>query len=220
METVMKSVLVVGLGRFGRHFAQKMIEEGNEVMAVDISEERANAAVSIVNNILIGDITSEDFVDSLDINGFDICVVAIGDNFQAALEATVMLKDMGARYVISRASRDVHKKLLLRNGADYVVYGEREIAERLAMKYGADNVFDYIELTHDYSIYEIAVPSSWIGKSIVGAAVRTRYGVSILATKNSSGEFSTMPLPEHIFTPDETLMIIGHNRDIKKLLKS
>lgn len=214
----MKSVLVIGLGRFGRHFARKMIEEGNEVMAVDMDEERANAAVGLVNNIVIGDATNEAFMESLDINGYDLCMIAIGDHFQTALEATVLAKDLGAKYVIARASRDVHKKLLLRNGADHVVYTERETAERLAVKYGAKNVFDYIELTDDHSIYEIAVPEHWIGKSIVQAAIRTKYHVSILATKRD-GELYPMPLPDHVLSADETLMIIGENQDIKKLIR-
>lgn len=214
----MKSVLVIGLGRFGRHFAEKMLEEGNEVMAVDCREDRAESAVSFINNIQIGDSTNEEFIESLDINGYDICMIAIGDDFQAALETTVLAKDLGAKYIIARASRDVHKKLLLRNGADEVVYTERDTAERLAIKHGAKNVFDYVELTPDYSIYEIAVPSQWVGKSIVEAAVRTRYNVSVLATKKM-GELFPMPSPDHIFVRDETLMIFGHDKDINKILK-
>lgn len=129
----MKSILMIGLGRFGRHMARKFIEEGNEVLAIEKSEERADSAIEIVQNIQIGDATDERFMASLGVDNFDLCVVAIGDNFQTSLEITVLLKDLGATYVLARASRDVHKKLLLRNGADYVVYGERELAERLAV---------------------------------------------------------------------------------------
>ena len=127
----MKSVLVIGLGRFGRHTARRFLEEGNEVLGVDISEERAEAALPFVPNVQIGDATNEEFVRSLGINNFDICVVAIGDNFPNALLATVLIKDLGGKFILGRASRDVHKKLLLRNGADHVVYPEREMAERL-----------------------------------------------------------------------------------------
>ena len=127
----MKSVLIIGLGRFGRHLSRKFIEEGNAVLAIEKDEERADNAVNIVNDIQIGDATNEDFIESLGVNNFDICIVAIGDNFQTALEITVLLKDCGAKYVIARANRDVHRKLLLRNGADYVVYAEKEIAEKI-----------------------------------------------------------------------------------------
>lgn len=179
----MKSVLIVGLGRFGRHMGRKLMEEGNEVLAVDINEERVNDAMDLVTEAQIGDATNEHFVASLGVGNFDLCVVAIGDNFQSSLETTALLKDYGAGFVLARANRDVHAKFLLRNGADRVVYPEKEMAQRLAVKYGTDNIFDYIELTPEYSIYEIPVPGSWIGKSIVEKEIRNRYHISILATK-------------------------------------
>lgn len=214
----MKSVLIIGLGRFGRHMAKKFIEEGNSVLAVDISEVRADNAVSFINNIEIGDSTNEGFIESLGVNNFDICVVAIGENFQAALETTVLLKDFGAPFIIARACRNVHKKLLLRNGADYVVYAERETAERLAVKYGAKNIFDYIELTDDVAIYEVAVPNSWVGKTIVQLDIRKKYNVSILATKQN-GIIYPMPSPDHIFESDETLMVLAENNSIRAITK-
>ncbi|MCI5509249.1 MAG: TrkA family potassium uptake protein [Eubacterium sp.] len=214
----MKNVLIIGLGRFGRHMAKKFIEEGNDVLAVEISEERADSAIEIVQNIQIGDATDERFIQSLGVDNFDLCVIAIGDRFQVSLEITVLLKDMGAPYVIARASRDIHKKLLLRNGADYVVYGERELAERLAVKFGADNIFDYIVLDSEYAIYEIAVPRSWYGKSIVELSIRNKYKVSILATKKD-GRIYPLPHPEHIFSPDETLMVMGNEESIKVITR-
>ncbi len=214
----MKSVLVIGLGRFGRHIARKLIEEGNTVLAVEKDEERADAAAGLIKNVQIADATDEDFMESLGVDNFDLCVVAIGDNFQSALLATVLLKDLGGRFILARASRDAHKKLLLRNGADHVVYAEREMAERLAVKYGAKNVFDYIELASGYAIYEIAVPAAWYGKSILDKAVRTRYRVSILATKKG-GAIAPLPHPDHVFTPGESLMVMGAEEDIRALTK-
>ena len=143
----MKSVLIIGLGRFGRHMAQKFIENGHEVMAIDYNEDRADDAVGLIQQILIGDATEERFMESIGVRNFDLAVCAVGENFQTVLEITVLLKDLGCKFIIARATRDVHKKLLLRNGADYVVYAEREVAERLAIKFGADNIFDYVELT-------------------------------------------------------------------------
>ena len=122
----MKSVLIIGLGRFGRHMAQKFLENGHEVMAVDFREERADAAVGMIQQILIGDATDERFMETLGIRNFDLAVIAIGENFQTVLEVTVLLKDLGCKFIIARATRDVHKKLLLRNGADYVSYADRK----------------------------------------------------------------------------------------------
>ena len=198
----MKSILIIGLGRFGRHMAAKFIEEGNSVLAVERNEERADNAVNFINNIEIGDSTNELFIQSLGVENFDLCVVAIGDNFQSALETTVLLKDYGAKFILCRATRDVHRKLLLRNGADHVVYAEREMAERLAIKYGA--------------IYEIAVPESWVGKSIIEKSVRNKYHVSILATKKD-GAVNPMPHADHIFLKDETLFIMGEPESFKNL---
>lgn len=214
----MKSILIIGLGRFGKHMAQKLIEEGNTVLAVDKSEERADSAVDIVQNIQIGDATNERFIASLGINDFDVCVIAIGDNFQTTLEITVLLKDAGAKFIVARANRDVHKKLLLRNGADYVVYAERDIAERLAIKFGARNIFDYIELTPEYAIYEIAVPNNWLGKSIIQISVRNKYSVSILATK-LNGKIYPLPSAEHVFVQGETIMVMGSKENIRALTK-
>lgn len=214
----MKSVLIIGLGRFGMFMSKKLIEEGNEVLAIDKDEVRAEGALKYVRNVEIGDCTNEEFIRALGVANFDICVVAIGDNFPSALEITVLLKDFGAKFVIARADTEVHKKLLLRNGADYVIYAEKETAERLAMKFGAKNVFDYIELTPEYAIYEISVPTPWVGKSIIEKSIRSKYNISILATKVGD-VISPLPSPDHVFRRDETLIIMGHSTDVAPLLK-
>ncbi len=214
----MKSILIIGMGRFGRHMARKFIEQGNEVMAVDNKESRINAVMSFVTDAQIADATNEQYIETLGVNNFDLCVVTIGEDFQASLETTALLKDLGAPYVISRASRDVHAKFLLRNGADEVIYTEKETAERLAVKYGSDSIFNYIELTEDYSIYEITVPEHWVGKSIIDKNVRNKYNISILATKEND-EIFPLPHPDHIFKSTETLMVMGRNEDIERLIK-
>ena len=214
----MKSILIIGLGRFGRHMAKKFSEQNNDVMAIDINEERINNVLSVVTNALIGDATNEQFMETIGVRDFDLCVVAIGDNFQSSLETTALLKDLGAKFVLARASRDVHEKFLLRNGADDVIYTEKETAERLAVKYGSDNIFNYIELNDEYSIYEIAVPSSWLNKSILKVNVRSKYGISILATKQGNNIFP-LPKPEHVFTDSESLMILGKNEDVSRFIK-
>ena len=214
----MKSILIIGLGRFGRHMAKKFSEQNNDVMAIDINEERINNVLSVVTNALIGDAINEQFMETIGVRDFDLCVVAIGDNFQSSLETTALLKDLGAKFVLARASRDVHAKFLLRNGADDVIYTEKETAERLAVKYGSDNIFNYIELNDEYSIYEIAVPSSWLNKSILKVNVRSKYGISILATKQGNNIYP-LPKPEHVFTDSESLMILGKNEDVSRFIK-
>lgn len=214
----MKDVLIIGLGRFGRHMAARFLEDGNDVLAVDHSKERAEAALTYIRNIQIGDSTNEEFIKNLGVKNFDICVVAIGDNFQNALETTVLLKDYGAKFILGRATRDVHKKLLLRNGADHVVYGEKELAQRLAVKYGADNIYDYFKINPEYSIYEIATPKRWIGKTIIDMDVRKKYDISILATKTGD-VLSPNPSPQYVFSNDDSLLILGHNKIISKLVK-
>ena len=214
----MKSILIIGLGRFGRHMAKKFSEQNNDVMAIDINGERINNVLSVVTNALIGDATNEQFMETIGVRDFDLCVVAIGDNFQSSLETTALLKDLGAKFVLARASRDVHAKFLLRNGADDVIYTEKETAERLAVKYGSDNIFNYIELNDEYSIYEIAVPSSWLNKSILKVNVRSKYGISILATKQGNNIYP-LPKPEHVFTDSESLMILGKNEDVSRFIK-
>lgn len=214
----MKSVLLIGLGRFGRHMTEKLLEEGNEVLGVDICEERVNDAMGMLTDAQIGDATNELFVESLGVRNFDLCVVAIGDNFQSSLETTALLKDCGASFVLSRANRDVHAKFLLRNGADRIVYPEKEMAQRMAVKYGNDNIFDCIELTDEYSIYEIPVPESWVGSSILEKEVRKKYAISILATKRQE-ELYPLPGADHVFEEQETLMVLGHFKDVRAVLK-
>lgn len=204
------------MGRFGRHMAQKFLEGGHEVMAIDYNEERADDAVGDIQQILIGDATEERFMETLGIRNFDLAVIAIGENFQTVLEITVLLKDLGCKYIVARATRDVHKKLLLRNGADYVSYAEREVAERLAIKFGADTIFDYVELTPEIGIYEIAVPKKWLGKSMVELSIRTQYHVSVMATKKNNKIFP-LPHPTHVFEQDESVMVMGSAEDIEAI---
>ncbi len=214
----MKSILIIGLGRFGRHMAKKFEKQGNDVMAVDIVEERVDAVLPYVTNAQIGDATNEVFMESLGVSNYDLCVVTIGDNFQSSLEATALLKDLGAPFILSRASRDVHAKFLLRNGADEVIYTEKETAERLAVQFGSDNIFNYIELNSEYAIYEISTPQNWVGKSILQKNVRSKYNVSILATKRGD-EIFPLPHPDHIFSESESLMVLGKDKDVERLIK-
>ena len=215
----MKSILLIGLGRFGRHMAQKFNELNQEVLAIDISEERVNDILPFVTDAQIGDSTSEAFLSSLGVRNFDLCVVAIGDDFQSSLETPSLLKDLGAPFVLARASRAVPAKFLLRHGADAIIYPEKDMAVRAAVKYSADNIFDYISLTPDYSIYEMEVPVWWVGKTIVQLAVRTKYHISVLALKHGDNDMEPLPSPDHVFRGDERMLILGRNKDIERFLQ-
>ena len=211
----MKSVLLIGLGRFGRHIAMKLNEMRHQVMAVDNNESRVEAVLPYVRNAQIGDATNEDFIRSLGVRNFDVCIVAIGDNFQSSLETTSLLKELGAKMVVSRAARDVHAKFLLRNGADEVVYPEKQLASWTAIRYSADHIFDYVELDEEHGIFEISIPDAWIGKTVGELDIRRKYDINILAIKNN-GELSMAISPDTFFTGDITLLVIGEHKAIKK----
>lgn len=213
----MKTVLLIGLGRFGRHMAQKLRDLHHEVLAIDKDEQRVNEALCYVTNAQIGDSTNETFISSLGVRNFDLCVVAIGDDFQSSLETTALLKDHGAPFVLTRATRDVHAKFFLRNGADDVIYPEKQMASWAAVRYSSDHIFDYIELTSNHAIYETAVPASWEGKTIGQISVRQKYHINILATKKD-GKLEPLPGPNHCFHTDETLLVLGERRDIQKFM--
>ncbi len=214
----MKSVLVVGLGRFGRYISKELYQKDVDCFGIDIEEDRIDLSMPYLTNAQIGDATDPDFMESIGVDNFDCCIVTIGDNFQNSLVITNLLKELGAPNVISKAGNDVHAKFLLKNGADEIIFTEKETAERLATRLSYDNIFDCIELTDDYSIFEIAVPQSWVGKSIIELNVRSKYNVTILATLNE-GILSPMPSPNHIFTPYERIMVLGEAKDIKKVAK-
>lgn len=214
----MKSILVIGLGRFGRHVVMKLYELGNQVMAVDSDPERVNAVLPYVANAQIGDSTSTSFLSSLGICDFDVCIVAIGDHFQNSLETTSLLKELGAAHVVARASRDRHARFLLKNGADEVVYPERQMAHWTAMRSSADHILDYIELNEDYGIFEIEVPSEWIDKTVRELDVRNNYHMNIMTIKRN-GKLNMEIGANTQFLADDTILVLGKSKDVQKVLR-
>ena len=214
----MKSVLLIGLGRFGRHVAIKLNKLGHQVMAVDSSEERVSDVLPFVTNAIIGDSTNEAFLSSLGVGNFDVCIVTIGSDFQSSLETTSLLKELGAKMVVSRASRDVHEKFLLRNGADEVVYPEKQLASWTAIRFSSDHILDYIELDGDHAVYEVMVPSSWQGKTVGELDIRRKYNINILGTRHND-KLDLSVTPNTMFTSEHTLMVLGTYRDVQKCFK-
>lgn len=213
-----KSILLIGLGRFGMHIATKLRELGHEVMAVDINEDRINDAMSIVTNGQIGDSTNEAFLKSLGISDFDVCIVTIGNNFQNSLETTNLLKELGAKKVVSRAESDTQAKFLLRNGADEIVYPEKQLAHWIAMRYSADHVYDYVELDASHIILEVSIPKPWIGKTISEIDIRKKFNINILAVK-WNGELSVAVTPDMVLSENKTLVVLGEMKALKKCFK-
>ena len=211
----MKSILLIGLGRFGRHIAIKLDELHHQVMAVDKEDTRVDAVLPFVTNAQIGDATNEDFLSSLGVGNFDVCIVAIGDNFQNSLEVTSLLKELGARMVVSRAARDVHAKFLLRNGADEIVYPERQLADWVAIRYSADHILDYIELDEEHAIFEISIPEEWIGKTIGQLDIRKKYNINIMALKTN--DIMNLKISSDTqLLKDSTMLVLGETKHIQK----
>ena len=214
----MKNILLIGLGRFGRHIALQLNKLGHEVMAVDINEERVNEILPIVTNAQIGDSTNTEFLKSLGIGNFDVCIVTIGGNFQNSLETTSLLKELGAKLVVSRAERDVQEKFLLRNGADEVVYPEKQVANWAAIRYTADHIRDYIEVDDAHAIFEVEVPEEWIGKTVGELDIRRKYSINIMATKEN-GKINMAVSPETVLTDNITLLVLGAYKELQKCFR-
>ena len=213
-----KTILLIGLGRFGLHIAKKLHELGHEIMAVDVNEEKINQAVPFVTDAQIGNSTNEDFLKSLGINTYDLCIVTISDDFQSSLETTSLLKELGAKKVISRAERDGQAKFLLRNGADEIVYPEKQLASWIAIKYSADHILDYIEIDNQHAIFEVSAPKDWIGKTIGEIDIRKQYGINILGIKDDN-KLSVDVTPSLVLNSKLSLLVIGDYKKLQKCFK-
>ncbi len=214
----MRSVLLIGLGRFGKYIAAKLHTMGHQVMAVDINEERVNAVLPYVTNAQIGDSTNEEFLTSLGIRSYDACIVAIGDDFQSSLETAYFLKELGARKVIARASKEMQEKFLLRNGADEVVYPEKQLAAWTAIRCASESILDYIELDEEYAIFELTIPSDWNGKSIFELDIRKKYGINILSIR-VNGKLNMNITPDTILKREASILVLGHEKAVHKCFR-
>lgn len=211
----MKSILLIGIGRFGKHIAMDLHRLNHQVMVVDDNEERINELLPYVTNAQIGDSTNRDFLESLGVNNFDVCFVAIGKDFQSSLETTCTLKELGAKLVVSRAASDVHAKFLLRNGADEVIYPEKQIAKWASIRYSSDHILDYIELDESHAIFEVSVPKAWLGRSILQLDVRRKYNINIMGIKQG-GRMNVSISPDTLLTEDITLLVLGEYKALQK----
>ncbi len=211
----MKSVLILGAGNFGSMLARQMNEQGYEIMIVDARESLINAVMPYVTDAQIGDCTNPGFLRSLGVDNYDLCVVTISENFQTSLEATSMLKELGAKQVISRAKNEIQEKFLLRNGADEVVYPEKQVAKRLATKYASEKILDFLQFEGGYSIYEMAVPEEWFGKTLVALDLRRKYELNLISLRSGGGAVK-MPKPDREFKAGDVVYVVGELDNIRK----
>ena len=211
----MRTVLLIVVGRFGLRIAMRLAEMKVEVMAVDKNEERVKAAVPYVTSGVVGDSTSEEFLKTIGVRNFDECVVAIGDDVLASIETTCQLKELGAKRVIARASKDIHERLLLRNGADEIVFPEKQMANWTALRCGTENIFDYLELNDEYAVFDVKVPDAWCGKSIGQLDIRRRYRLNVMAVKRGS-DMEIAVGTDYVLEPGETMLVLGRQDDVRK----
>ena len=214
----MKSILLIGLGRFGKHIAMHLNQLGHQVMAVDHEEERIEAVLPFVTNAQIGDSTNAYFLESLGISNYDVCIVAIGNDFQSSLETTSLLKELGGKMVVSRAARDVQAKFLLRNGAEEVVYPEKQLAKWTAIRYSADHILDYIELDEDHAMFEVSVPEAWAGRTIGQIDIRKKFSINIMGIKKS-GKLELSSSPDTVLEAEDTMLVLGRNKNLQKCFR-
>ena len=214
----MKSILLIGLNRFGSLLAKQLHDLGHQIMAVDRNEERINGILPLVTDAQIGDSTNEAFLRSLGVNNYDVCIVAIGGDFQSSLETTSLLKELGGRLVVSRADRDVQAKFLLRNGADEVINPEKQVAEWAAIRYASNHVLDYIKLDDSHAIFEVAVPPDWIGKTVGQIDIRKKYAINIMAVKED-GKMDLSVTPDTVLTGRKTMLVLGEKKAIQKCFR-
>ncbi|MGP7817299.1 potassium channel family protein [Niallia sp. 01092] len=204
---------VIGLGRFGSSVAEKLFEAGQQVMGIDIKEKRVEDAGSLVTHGVVADTTEEEALKSIGIRNFDTVIVAIGDDMQASILTVLLLKELGVKQVIAKAVNKKHGKVLQKTGADWIIFPERDMGERVAHQLLSPNVLNFIELSRDYHIEEIKVPSFMIGKSLSELDVRAQYNLSVIAIVRN-GDIIITPSPEINIQQSDILVVIGNTKDL------
>ena len=214
----MKNVLLIGLGRFGRTVAEELYKLGHQVMAIDKSENLINDVMPFVTNAQIGDSTSKEFLQSLGVDNYDVCIVTIKRDFQSSLETVALLEELNANFVVARASSDFHARFLLKNGANKIVFPEKQMAKWTAVRYTANHILDYVEIDENLSVFELDVPSSWVGKTVAQVDVRKKYNINIMGTFEN-GKLSAAINADTVFTKDKAILVLGSYKDVQKCFK-
>ncbi len=214
----MKSFLIIGMGSLGNHLCDELSKNNCEIMLADINPAKVENINSAVVTARVCDCTKRGVLESLGVEDFDVCFVCIEDYFQACLEITDLLKELGAKKIYSTANRQIEEKFLLRSGADRIIYPERDICRRIAGIECAHRVFDYINIADDYSIFEIEPLKKWLGKTVMELNFRTRYNLNIIAYKKD-GKIIPFFNADYVFTEGEHLLVLGNSKELGKIVK-
>ncbi|MFB6465730.1 potassium channel family protein [Cytobacillus sp. Hz8] len=215
---VKKEFAVIGLGRFGGSICRTLSEQGMEVLVIDTNEDRVNEYSLIASQAVVGDSTDETVLKSLGIRNFDHVIVAIGDDIQASILTTLILKELGVKNITVKAQNDYHEKVLRKIGADHVVHPERDMGQRIANNIISNNVLDYLELSDEHSIVEIVAREKLAGHSIIDLDIRAKYGINIVAIKRNN-DINVSPQANEIIEEDDILIVIGADNDINRFEK-
>lgn len=213
----LKQFIVVGLGRFGTSVAKTLFQMGHDVLAIDNDEEVVQHISEYVTHAVQADATDENSLRALGIRNFDVAVITIGADIQSSIMATLIVKELGIKYVVSKAQNEMHAKVLYRIGADRVVFPERDMGMRVAHNLVASNILDYIELAPEYSIMEITPLDEWDGRTLLDINIRSKFGINVMAIKSSNDEINVSPAADYVINMEDIMVVIGHNNDLKKL---
>jgi len=212
----MKQFIVLGLGRFGSAVATTLVELGHEVLGVDHDEERVDELKDKITQAVQADITEEKVLKELGVKNFDAAIVSIATDLEASILVTMMLKEMGLKYIIAKAQNNLHAKILKKIGVDKVVFPERDMGARIAQRLVTPGIKDYIELEPDYNVIEIEALPEFVDKSLSELDLRNKYGINVLAIKRDDS-FNISPLAKDVIKKDDFLIVIGETKKITEL---
>lgn len=216
MKNNNKQFAVIGLGRFGTSIATTLFKLGHEVLAIDVNEEQVQRLSETVTHVVQADTTDENSLKALGIRNFDVVVVAIGEDVQANVLTTLLLKELGIKYIVAKARNELHGKMLAKIGADRVVYPERDMGLRVAHNLVSTNVLEYIELSPDLSVAEITAPKTLVGHSLAEADLRVKYEINVVAIKRNEVLIVPPPSDEKIRQGD-ILIFVGQTKGIQAM---
>jgi len=213
----LKSFLVIGLGRFGRSCAKELCDLGYDVLGVDQNLKLVNEAANHLTHTVQADCTDEDFLKSIPIKDFDSCIIAIGDNQETSVMATVLLKEYGAKNIVAKAKSDLHAKILKKLGADKIILPEHDMGVKLAHTLCNTNIYDLIDISPEHSIMSIKPPKDWAGKTLGELSARDKYGINIIAIESDENDANVFPTASTVIEQNDTLIVIGNNENLNIL---
>lgn len=216
----MKSFCIIGLGRFGQTLAKTLVKSGHQVMVIDSDPDLINVMADTVTNAVVGDATSEAVLRASGVKNYNCAVVCLSQNINDSIMATLLLKDLGVPKIVARANSELHRRVLLKIGADQVVFPEQDMGEKLAYTLEKINVLEYIEFSDEYSIVEVKIPQQWIGKTLVELDIRKKSGLTVIAVADAdTGVMDISPSLIRTFKDGDTVTVVGANKNIDEFVK-